>query len=123
MVAATLDQLRREWQRRIYFRALGKIEALRQHADHGANDAVRHHRLVDNVLVRTEPALPQTISNDRDRIFAGLILFVAKTSAHNRLDAEGIEDICRHQKTLDAFWRIAARQISAPPSIKSESFE
>src|SRR5206468_9902740 len=70
-----------------------------------------------------EPALPQTVGNDRDAILPGLIFFFQKDSALEGPNTHYIEKVCRDEITLDVFRSITAGEICAPPSFQGEMFK
>src|SRR5215217_1247746 len=96
---------------------------LRHHTNYGSYYAVDGDCFVDDVGIASETSLPETVSDDGDRVLARLIFFRVKIAAHDRLHAGGIEVIRPDEKTLDAFGSVAAGDVCAPPAIDGEMFE
>src|SRR5215203_277791 len=96
---------------------------LRHHTNYGSYYAVDGDCFIDDVGIAAETSLPQTVSDDRDRVLARLIFFRVKIAAHDRFHAGGVEKVCTDEKTLDTFRSVAAGEVCTPPAIDGELFE
>ena len=67
--------------------------------------------------------MPQTVSNDGHLVFARLVFLFRKVTAANWFDTDGVQKICCHQETLDAFRGVSASKVGTPPPIQCELFE
>ena len=85
---------------RIVSDRIGKLKLGRQHSDYGEDGTAKRHRLVDDARVRTETALPQTVAENRDAMFAWRSFLRQKPATEQRLDAQQLEEVYRHRHTL-----------------------
>ncbi len=68
-------------------------------------------------------SLPQAVRDDRNSVLTGLVLFFVKTTTHDRLYADCIEEISGNEKSLDALRSIEPSEVRTPPAIEGELFE
>src|ERR1051326_7460489 len=61
--------------------------------------------------------------NDRDVVFAGLVLFRGEVAAHERLHSDRIEEVRCNEKSLNALRCANAGEIHVPPAIERELIE
>src|SRR6202034_4548858 len=80
-------------ERKIEHSLRGEIEFRSQNADDGVAASVQADRLPENVWVRGETALPQSVAQDHLVIAAGLIFFGEESAAHHGACSEHVKEI------------------------------
>src|SRR5690242_12760703 len=101
----------------------GKLKTLWQHADDRVRLAVDDQRAAHYVRIAAEPALPQTVIEDRDFWSTGLILTGLERAADDGIHAEHLEEVRAHCRRAHAFGFTLAAQDRASAGVSGEPVE
>src|SRR5687768_10103197 len=83
-------------------RKLRTGEGRRRDADNLITSVTQADRLANDVRIRTKTPLPQTLTNDDDRMCANCVVFFrGKRSAHDRFDSHHVKVRTTHYLTPD----------------------
>src|SRR5262249_39082588 len=90
---------------------LPELEIRRSDANDGEALIVERELFPDNAWILTEPATPESVTQDRRRRRVRTVLFRQKVAPQQRLDAQGGEEFRRDEPPLQAFRFAGAGEI------------
>src|SRR5689334_4704116 len=99
------------------------LKLRRHHAHDLGRRVVQAERAADDVLIRAEASLPESVTKDADGILAGRVFAFLKRAAEDRINAEDFKKIRRHVGVRKAFRFAVAGEIRAAADDESERFE
>src|SRR5262245_16058756 len=111
MEAADLHSGILKSERRPYLGLLQHTRRVRRDAHHSVAATVELDSLADDLRVASETPLPKPLADDRHPLAARLLFFRQKRAALNRLDAQSLEEICRHRTADNALRLAGASQV------------
>src|SRR5262245_9820842 len=115
MAAAVLQLLRSERRGRSKLRP-AELKAGRHNPDHGVGLAVQRDRLIENVRIAAEAALPESITEHHDPVVTRLIVVLNKRSSVKRVDTKhGKEPRCHSRSREPLGFGAAAVVVGRAP--------
>src|SRR5687768_17554744 len=100
-----------------------ELKSRGQDSDDLVTLAVDRDAATDDVWIAAEASLPQAVSQDRDSWSTLLVFTGLECSAEERLDAEHVEEVCRHSRRTDVFRLAASTHQRAAAGVRRERFE
>ena len=91
-----------------------EAEIRRQNPDYGAGTAIQRDGAAHQRRVRMEPAMPQTVGQNGNRVLTFLLLVVAKIAALRWPHSQHTEEVCRHQRRIQALRLPPSGQVQRP---------
>jgi hypothetical protein len=98
-------------------------EAARKNANNGERFLVEQNVPANDTGIAAEPALPQSVGDDRHLVMTGLIFFGDEGATEHWLDAKQTKEICRSVDAEDLFGLARTGEVVKPGAPGGKLFE
>src|ERR1041385_7718013 len=124
MIIGTIVYLiRTKRQRNPQLSFLRKVEVGRHHPRHGIGIAVERERLAQHIFVSAEPTQPQSVTDERNPVLTGLLLFRTQKVAQGRLNPKDRKEVGRNKRTIKSFGLSSASEIESSRVVSCQVLE
>src|ERR1051326_7789156 len=114
MILGTVIYLiRTKRQRNPQLSLLRIVEVGRHHTRHCIVIAVERERLAQHIFVSAEPTQPQSVTDERNPVLTGLLLFRTQKVTQGRLNSKDRKEVGRNQRAIKSFGLASAAEIES----------